>query len=104
MTTTPQYAITHEEDARGGEFLLTVEGREAGELSYARRDDALVVFNHTGVRPEYEGHGWARRLFDAAVTWARDTDTKVISTCSYASAQFRRDKASQDVLADTSNK
>lgn len=99
MTTTPEFAITHEEDARGGEFLLSVEGREVGELTYSRRGESLVVFNHTGVRPEFEGHGWARKLFDAAVAWARETNTKVISTCTYASAQFRRDDSLHDILA-----
>ena len=99
MTTTPQYTITHSEDDRGGEFLLTVDDREIGELTYSRRNDSTVVFNHTGVRSQFEGQGWARKLFDAAVAWARESDTKVISTCSYASAQFRHDKSSQDVLA-----
>ena len=99
MTTTPQYSITHEEDTRGGEFLLSVEGREAGELTYRRRNDSLVVFSHTGVRREFEGQGWARKLFDAAVAWARESGTRVESTCSYSSAQFQRDKSVQDVLA-----
>ena len=99
MTTTPQYSIIHSEDDRGGEFLLTVDDHEVGELTYSRRNDSLVVFNHTGVDPQFEGQGWARKLFDAAVTWARETNTKVISTCSYASSQFRKDPSSQDVLA-----
>ena len=99
MTTTPQYSITHSEGDRGGEFLLSVEGREAGELTYRRRSDSLVVFSHTGVRPEFEGQGWARKLFDAAVAWARETGTKVESTCSYSSSQFQRDKTTNDVLA-----
>ena len=100
MTTTRDYTITHEEDTRGGEFLLIVDGREIGELTYRRRDASLVVFTHTGVRPEFEGQGWARKLFDAAVEWARATNTRVISTCTYASAQFRRDTSAQDVLAE----
>jgi predicted GNAT family acetyltransferase len=99
MTTTPDFEITHEEDARGGEFVLSIGGREAGELTYRRRNEDLVVFSHTGVRSEFEGQGWARKLFDAAVAWARESNTKVLSTCSYASAQFQRDKSSQDVLA-----
>jgi predicted GNAT family acetyltransferase len=100
MTTTPQYSITHSEGDRGGEFLLTVGDREAGELTYSRRNDSLVVFNHTGVRPQFEGQGWARKLFDAAIAWARETDTKVLSTCSYSSAQFQRDESVRDVLAE----
>ena len=52
------------------------------------------------MRPEFEGKGLARKLFDAAVAWARETDTKVMSTCSYSSAQFQRDKSVQDVLAE----
>jgi hypothetical protein len=99
MTVAPKFEITHEEDTRGGEFLLSVEGREAGELTYRRRNDSLVVFSHTGVRSEFEGQGWARKLFDAAVAWARESGTKVESTCSYATAQFQRDKSAQDVLA-----
>jgi predicted GNAT family acetyltransferase len=100
MTTTPEHTITHAEDARGGAFSLSIDGREAGELTYSRRGESLVVFQHTGVRPEFEGKGLARKLFDAAVAWARETDTKVMSTCSYSSAQFQRDKSVQDVLAE----
>ena len=42
----------------------------------------ILHLDFATVRPEYEGKGLARKLFDAAVAWARETDTKVLSTCS----------------------
>jgi hypothetical protein len=38
-------------------------------------------------------------LLDAAVAWARETGTRFVVTCPYATAQFDRDPSIRDVLA-----
>jgi predicted GNAT family acetyltransferase len=40
----------------------------------------------------------ARRLVDAAVTWARATGTKLSATCSYTRSVFEKDTSLRDVL------
>ena len=92
--------IRNEEDAEGGTFVLEHEGRRIGELTYVARPDGSIVIDHTGVRPEFGGRGLARDLLQAAVEWARATGTKVRATCPYARAQFDKDPALRDVLAE----
>jgi predicted GNAT family acetyltransferase len=40
-----------------------------------------------------------RKLLDAAVQWARQTQTKFMVTCAFANAQFAKDPSIRDVLA-----
>jgi len=52
---------------------------------------------HTEVGPRLQGRGVARRLLDAAVAWARETNTRLAATCPYAKAQFAKDASIRDV-------
>jgi uncharacterized protein len=88
-----------EEHGRRGAFYIEREGRHIGELAYERLDENLVDILHTEVDPAFGGQGFARALLDAAVRWARETDTKFKVTCPYARAQFRKDESIRDVLA-----
>jgi len=45
-----------------------------------------------------KGQGAGRQLLDALVQWARETRTKVMATCPFALAQFRKDASIRDVL------
>jgi predicted GNAT family acetyltransferase len=38
-------------------------------------------------------------MLDAVVRWARETDTKILATCPFASAQFAKDPSIRDVYA-----
>jgi len=67
-------------------------------MTYSRANAALVIIDHTEVDDSLRGQGVARRLLDAAVGWARQTQTKVMATCPYALAQFARDPSIRDVL------
>ena len=89
----------HEEDGHRGAFFWAPSGRRLAELTYTRASPALVIIDHTEVSPELAGQGIGRRLLDAAVQWARDTQTKFVVTCPFASAQFARDPSIRDVLA-----
>lgn len=75
------------------------DGKRVAELTYRRSNDSLVVIDHTEVDVSLRGQGIARSLLDAAVKWARASDTKVIPVCSYAVALFDRDPSIRDVLA-----
>ena len=56
---------------------------EVGECCY-REDDAGWVIEHTGVRPEYEGKGIAKRLVYKVSEEAEKRHVAVIPLCSYA--------------------
>lgn len=91
--------IVHEERDHRGAFFIEQDGKRLAEMTYRRANAGLVVIDHTEVNPVLAGQGVGRRLLDAAVVWARETNTKVKATCPFASAQFARDPSIRDVLA-----
>ena len=91
-------AIQHEEANGKGAFHLTRAGARLAEMTYSRTNAKLIVVDHTGVDDALKGQGVGRRLLDALVQWARDTDTRVIALCPFAKAQFDRDPTIRDVL------
>ena len=66
-------------------------------MTYQRLGEARILVDHTHVDPALRGHGIARQLLDAAVAWARQTNTKISASCSYVVVQFARDASLRDV-------
>lgn len=91
--------IAHKEVGHRGAFFYLRDGRSLAQMTYSRTGEALVIIDHTEVDDSLKGQGVARRLLDALVAWARETHTRVMATCPYASAQFARDPSIRDVLA-----
>ncbi len=81
-----QYRI---DEKNQGSFFMEKDGRQNAELDFEVQDNILNAY-HTGVRPELEGQGIAGRLFDEMVKYAREKEYKVIPSCSYILAKFRR--------------
>lgn len=94
-----EHSVTHEEHGTRGAFFIEQNGQRVAELTYGRTSAALVNIDHTEVDSSLKGQGVARKLLDAAVRWARETNTQLSATCSYATAQFARDTSLRDVLA-----
>ena len=92
-------AIQHEEEAHRGAFFIERGGQRVAELTYSRGNATWVIIDHTEVGKELAGHGFGRKLLDAAVAWARQTHTKVMATCPFALSQFSKDPSIRDVLA-----
>jgi len=91
--------VEHKEQGNRGMFFILRDGERVAEMTYSRSAPSRATIDHTEVDPSLRGGGVARRLLDAAVAWARANDIKFSSTCSYASAQFVRDRSIRDVLA-----
>lgn len=72
-----------------GRFFIEQEGKLIAELDFQVENNLLNAY-HTGVRPELEGQGIAGKLFDELVKYARGNGYKVIPSCSYILAKFRR--------------
>ncbi|MBK9251352.1 MAG: N-acetyltransferase [Proteobacteria bacterium] len=89
--------ITHSEAGDRGVFALEQGGRQVAEMTYQRLGEARILVDHTHVDPAVRGHGVARQLLDAAVAWARQTNTKISASCSYVVVQFARDASLRDV-------
>jgi uncharacterized protein len=89
--------VEHAEQGRHGAFFILQDGQRIAEMTYHRTGTGLAIIDHTEVLPSLRGQGVARQLLDAAVKWARDNHIKLGATCSYAVAQFARDRSIQDV-------
>lgn len=76
-------------DVQRSRFVVQLDGAEA-ELVYARRGDRAIDLQHTEVPPSERNQGIADALVRAAVAYAREQELRVIPTCPYVLAWFRR--------------
>ncbi len=91
-------AVRHERDGSRGAFFIERGGARVAEMTYRHAGEARIVIDHTEVDVSLRGQGVARRLLDAAVAWARQSNTQLSATCSYVTTQFARDPSIADVL------
>jgi uncharacterized protein len=89
--------VQHDERGQLGTFFIMQDGQRIGEMTYRRAGPALAIIDHTEVVPRLRGKGVARKLFDAAVNWARGNHIRLGATCSYAKVQLERNPTLQDV-------
>ena len=57
-----------------------------------------IVFTHTEVPPQHEGHGIGSQLIRFALRSARDRGLKVIPVCPFFDAYIRKHAEEQDLL------
>ncbi|MDD4398459.1 MAG: GNAT family N-acetyltransferase [Dysgonamonadaceae bacterium] len=77
------------ENNKQGSFFIEQNGNQIAELDYDLKNKILNAY-HTSVRPELEGQGIAGKLFDELVKYARENEYKIIPSCSYILAKFKR--------------
>jgi predicted GNAT family acetyltransferase len=94
-----KYQVAHEESGHRGAFFIEQDGKRVAQMTYSRADAALVIIDHTEVAASLGGQGVGRQLLDAAVEWARATQTKFLTTCPFAGGQFAKDPSIRDVHA-----
>jgi predicted GNAT family acetyltransferase len=91
--------LTQQDNGREGAFYAMEEGIRMGEMTYYWTSDRLMVIDHTGVEPEFEGRGVGKALFSQAIAFARKNKVKIVPVCPFVVALFRRDPEVRDVLA-----
>lgn len=72
-------------------------GKQIGECEFNPSSSAWII-THTGVRPEYEGKGIARKLLLKVVEAARAKKVKITPVCSYAVKVMTGKEEYKDVL------
>lgn len=85
------------DDRSEQEFVLEVDGRRA--VAAYQLEGGTIVFTHTGVPPELEGHGVGSRLVRGALDQARDRGLKVVPQCPFVAAFIQRHPEYRDLLA-----
>ncbi|UJH91086.1 N-acetyltransferase [Antarcticibacterium sp. 1MA-6-2] len=92
--------IKHKESDRRGMFYMEDEKGIISELTYARKENGIMVIDHTETRPELEGQGLASRLVKRSVEFAREQNLKVDPLCPFAEVQFDQNQDYKDVRVD----
>ena len=83
-------SITRETHDTHGRYVVRMQSGEEAEMTWAVRAPGIRDFNHTYVPEVFRGSGIAAELMARAVADARAEGFRIIPTCSYVAAQFRR--------------
>ncbi|WP_169087492.1 GNAT family N-acetyltransferase [Paenibacillus sp. PL91] len=86
---------------QGNSYILTTAKGMIGEITYSLVDVNTWVIDHTFVDGEYRGRDLGRQLLDFVVEEAREKGRRIIPSCSYALAQFKRHPEYADVWEKT---
>jgi|SRR5580658_2795674 predicted GNAT family acetyltransferase len=70
-----------------GEFFVKDSGTIIARMTIRVQGHELIVY-HTEVLPEREGQGWAKKLLEAMVLYAREKKLMVIPLCPFVHAEF----------------
>ena len=69
-------------------FVIEVDGKLA-YLEYMNRA-TMIVFPHTEVPEGLEGRGVGKALAEAALTWAKAQEKKIVPTCPFVAGYIKR--------------
>jgi predicted GNAT family acetyltransferase len=81
-------------------FEVSLDGRLGGFAAYRREGD-VVVFTHTEIDDEFEGHGLGGRLVQRALDTVRASGGRVRPQCPFVKSYIERHPEYADLVADT---
>jgi len=85
--------ITVEDTRYGHRFVYRKAGHEEAELTMGKRGDNLFEGTHTGVPKSMGGQGVGKALIKVMSDHARENGYKVIPSCPFIAAMFKRKPA-----------
>ena len=91
--------IEHNKSDSRGIFKAKEDGKDAGEMTYSRKRENIIVIEHTQVEPEFQGKGVGKKMVKEAVEYARRNNLRIVPECSYAKKVLQRSSEYDDVLA-----
>ncbi|TYA59124.1 GNAT family N-acetyltransferase [Formosa maritima] len=89
----------HEDNQKKGKFFIEINGKQEAEMTYTYADSKIIIIDHTVVSEKLKGQGIGSKLIEASVEFMRKNNLKVIPTCSYAKAVFKKKPEYLDRLA-----
>ncbi|HTS43862.1 MAG TPA: GNAT family N-acetyltransferase [Puia sp.] len=90
--------IQHKQVDNKGMFYVGKDGAIEAELVYTMSSPGKMVIEHTEVNEELKGLNVGKELVQAAVTYARTNNIKIVPLCPYAKSLFSRIAEWRDVL------
>ena len=85
-----------EDDPELHAFVIRYEGQRA--LVAYRKREGTIIYTHTEVPAELEGHGIAGRLAKHALDYARANGLRVVPQCPYVAAYIERHPEYRDLV------
>lgn len=79
-------------------YYLPHPSGEVAELIMSKSGPDLLIIEHTEVPTVFRGQGVGTKLVECAVADARTSGARILPLCSFAAAQFRRNRDWADVL------
>lgn len=97
--TTPQPTTDDQVEVRrdGSRYVATLSGTEVG-AAYVRELEGRVVFTHTEVDEDVEGHGIGSTLVRFALDDVRSRGVRGVAQCPFVAAYVRRHPEYADVV------
>ena len=80
-------------------FWIEGESGKISELTYTVKDDTIIIVDHTETKMEFEHQGFASKILDHAVAWARSKNIKIEPLCPFAEVKFDENPEYADVRA-----
>ena len=97
MSDRPKPNVDHEPSGSRGRFVIRDEGEVTAEMTYSRAGETTIIVDHTEVDPSLKGQGIGMHLMRAMVEHARSHSLRVMATCPFALAMFKRHPDLRDV-------
>ncbi|WDR04817.1 GNAT family N-acetyltransferase [Devosia rhodophyticola] len=93
------YTIERQHQSDRGRYVIDLDEGFEAELTYAMTSPDVMLIDHTGVPPQFEGRGIAAQLVEAAIADARRQNFRIVPQCPYVAVQFKRHPEWADLRA-----
>lgn len=92
-------SIKHKENQTNGMFYLEDDKGILSELTYIKKDNNILVIDHTETKKGEEGKGLASKLLDHTVNYAKENNFKIDPLCPFAEVKFDENEEYQKLKA-----
>ncbi|MEM6517276.1 MAG: GNAT family N-acetyltransferase [Bacteroidota bacterium] len=89
--------IKQEDTGSKGKFYYEVGGVEKAQMTYSHAGKDKIIIDHTEVDESLQGQGIGYAMVDAAVSYARENEMKIMPLCPFANSVFRKKEEYSDV-------
>ena len=79
------------------QFTLMEDGQEVGRITFVPQAPGTLIVDYIFLEDRLRGQGHAEQLVQRIVEHARENGQKIVPTCPYVYAQFRRNASYHDV-------
>jgi uncharacterized protein len=92
--------IECEQTKTNGRYVAHIDGIDGkAELTFTRRDPSLINADHTAAPDSMRGTGAAMALIERMIADARREGFRIVATCPYVQAQYRKHSEWADVMS-----